>query len=218
MGKLYIIDGVDGCGKSTQTKLLVDKFKKDGKNVVKIKFPNYDSPSSTLVKMYLAGELGCTANDVNSYAASSFYAVDRYASYVKEWKEAYESGAVIISDRYVSSNIIHQGAKLPEEEALEYFKWLYDFEYEKLKIPKPDGVFFLDVSPFISNKQVERRYKGDESKKDIHEKDFEYLVQCHKTGLFACEHGFMTRVDCMDGDKILTPEKINEKILGLINL
>ena len=218
VGKLYIIDGVDGCGKSTQTEILYNKLRSVESNVIKIKFPNYDSPSSALVKMYLGGELGLSADDVNPYAASSLYAVDRYASYITEWKTAYEKGAVIVSDRYVSSNIIHQGAKFPENAAPRYFEWLYDFEYIKLGIPKPDKVFFLNVSPFVSNRQVEKRYNGDDNKKDIHENNFEYLLRCHKTGLLACELGFMTKIDCMDGEEILSPERIHEKIMREIAL
>ncbi len=201
MGKLFVIEGIDGSGKSTQVTTLVNRLKAEGKNPVHIRFPQYDEPSSALLRMYLSGEFGSHPDDVNAYAASCFFAVDRYASYKKVWGEEYQKGSFILSDRYVSSNLIHQGSKAKnEKEALAFFEWLYDFEFEKLCLPKPDEVFFLDVPPAAAVRQVEKRYGGDESKKDIHEKDFAYLEKCYNTAILACENGYMRRIQCLNED------------------
>jgi len=213
MGKLFIIEGIDGSGKSTQLRRLRENLEKRGTDLKTLKFPRYDQPSATLLNMYLHGEFGTSPDAVNAYAASVFFAVDRYASYKLDWKEDYDNGRVLLFDRYVSSNLIHQGSKLSREEALEFFKWLYEFEFDKLGLPRPDSVFFLDVPPEIANRQVESRYCGDEGKKDIHEKDTEYLRRCYETGMFACEHGYMTRIECVRDGKLLSVEEIEDDII-----
>ena len=212
MGRLFIIEGIDGSGKTTQVSLLKNRLFAAGQEVLQIKFPMYAEESSALIRMYLSGEFGTHPDDVNAYAASTFYAVDRYASYKKIWAEDYKNGAFILSDRYVTSNMIHQGAKLDSSKALSFFKWIEDFEYEKMGLPKPDGVFFLDVPPELSVKQVEMRYRGDESKKDIHEKDFDYLNKCYKMAMIACNYGYMKRIDCLAGGKLKSIECINNQI------
>lgn len=217
-GKLFIIEGIDGSGKSTQISLLKRRLFDQGADVEQIKFPNYESDSSALVRMYLSGKFGSEPSDVNAYAASAFYAVDRYASYKSEWGAAYGSGKVIISDRYVSSNIIHQSSKFRTDgEAVEFWSWLYDFEYNKMGIPQPDGVYFLDVPPDIALRQVERRYDGDESKKDIHEKDVSYIRKCYETGLLACENGYMTRIECVRSGQLLSAEEICSSIFSMVS-
>lgn len=168
--KIIVIEGLDGSGKATQTKILCEKFSALGKKVTKLEFPNYESPAAAPVKMYLDGEFGDKPDDVNAYAASAFYAVDRVASYLQFWKKECDNGGVILSDRYVTSNIIYQMSKLPKEEWNSFIDWLNDFEYEKLGIPKPDLVIYLDVEPEVSQKLMEKRYGGDNSKKDLHEK------------------------------------------------
>ena len=115
-GKLIVIEGLDGSGKSTQTELLQKNLAALSVDTKRIKLPDYDDPSSTLVRMYLGGEFGNDPSCVNVYAASSFYAVDRYASYSRHWKEDYLSGKVILADRYTSSNAVHQAVKLPQSE------------------------------------------------------------------------------------------------------
>lgn len=145
--KIIVIEGLDGSGKATQTKILCEKFSALGKKVTKLEFPNYESPAAAPVKMYLDGEFGDKPDDVNAYAASAFYAVDRVASYLQFWKKECDNGGVILSDRYVTSNIIYQMSKLPKEEWNSFIDWLNDFEYEKLGIPKPDLVIYLDVEP-----------------------------------------------------------------------
>ena len=148
--KIIVIEGLDGSGKATQTKILCEKFSALGKKVTKLEFPNYESPAAAPVKMYLDGEFGDKPDDVNAYAASAFYAVDRVASYLQFWKKECDNGGVILSDRYVTSNIIYQMSKLPKEEWNSFIDWLNDFEYEKLGIPKPDLVIYLDVEPEVT--------------------------------------------------------------------
>lgn len=209
---IFIIEGIDGSGKTTQVELLGKRLADTGKNVKRIKFPDYESDSSALVRMYLKGDFGTHPEDVSAYAASTFYAVDRYASYKTGWGKDYNEGTVIISDRYVSSNIIHQSSKLKKEEREDYYKWLCDLEYNKLGLPIPSAVFFLDVPPEISVKNVENRYNGDESKKDIHEKDREYLRTCYNSALEACENLGFVRIPCVKDGKMMSIEDINNAI------
>lgn len=214
---LFIIEGIDGSGKTTQMELLEQKLLGAGIPYKRVKFPNYGDDSSALVKMYLEGQFGTDPMDVSAYAASSFYAVDRYASYKKFWGDDYNSGKVVISDRYVSSNILHQSSKLPEGEFSEFCEWLYDFEYGKLGLPQPTAIFFLDVPPSVSVRQVESRYNGDETKKDIHEKNLEYLWKCYNAGVKACETvPDFIRIPCVKDDKIRSKEEISDIIFGNI--
>lgn len=209
---LIVIEGLDGSGKSTQVELLKEKLINDNFPVKQIKLPDYDDKSSTLVKMYLNGEFGKKADDVNIYAASSFYAVDRFASYKRHWKEDYNSGTVIIADRYTTSNAVHQTVKLPEDEWDEYLSWLTDYEYNKMQIPKPSAVVFLDMPVDISQRLMTMRYGGNEGKKDIHEADVDYLKKCHKAALFAAEKFGWSVIKCSDGENPLPIHEISEKI------
>ena len=168
MGKLIVVEGLDGCGKTTQVNLLPQKLKEMGIDSKLISFPDYDDPSSTLVRMYLSGEFGDKPDSVNAYAASLFYAVDRYASFKRHWSDYYQNGGVVVSGRYVEQNAYHQMSKLPEAEWDKYLDWLYETEYTKTAIPKPDAVIFLDMPLEVSAKMMESSYSGDESKKDIH--------------------------------------------------
>ena len=216
MGKLIVIDGLDGSGKTTQFDIIREKL--SGTHSVKaISFPDYDNPSSALVKMYLGGELSKDADGVNAYAASSFYAVDRYASYKMFWEENYKNGDLVLASRYVSSNAIHQMVKLDESEWDGYLKWLSDYEYGKLGLPVPNLVIFLDMPVEISQKLMSERYGGDESKKDIHEANVKYLQACRKSALYAAEKLGWKIVDCSADGKPLTVEEINGKLLQLIN-
>ena len=190
MGKLIVIEGLDGSGKSTQLELLKDSLKAESIPFKAISFPDYESDSSALVKMYLAGKFGDKPSDVNPFAASLFYCVDRYASYKTKWEDDYKSDKVIVAGRYTTSNAIHQTSKLSEEEWKPFLDWLYDIEYEKVGIPKPDLVIFLDMPVEVSQKLLSGRYHGDESSKDIHEKDVEYLNACRKAAKPPC--GSMT--------------------------
>lgn len=216
MGKLIVIDGLDGSGKTTQFEIIREKL--SGTQRVKaISFPDYDNPSSALVKMYLGGELSKDADGVNAYAASSFYAVDRYASYKMFWEESYKSGDLILASRYVSSNAIHQMVKLDKSDWDAYLEWLSDYEYGRLGLPVPDLVIFLDMPVEISQKLMSERYGGDESKKDIHEANVKYLQACRSSALYAAQRLGWKTVDCSKDGVPLTVEEINGKLLQLIN-
>lgn len=217
MGKLIVIDGLDGSGKTTQFELIQKILCDRGITVKAISFPEYDKPSSTLVKMYLGGEFSKNAEDVNAYASSSFYAVDRYASYKLYWEKDYLDDKLILASRYVSSNAIHQMVKLPEEEWEKYLEWLIDYEYIKMDIPKADKVIFLDMPIEISQKLLSQRYNGDENKKDIHESNIEYLHRCRKSALFAAEKLGWSVVTCNDGENPLPTEEISKKIMKIID-
>ncbi|MBQ3330026.1 MAG: deoxynucleoside kinase [Ruminococcus sp.] len=214
--KLIVIDGLDGSGKATQTKLLSDRLNRRGFKARTISFPDYDSDSSALVRMYLGGRLGSSPDDVNAYAASSFYAVDRVASYINSWRKDCEEFDYIIADRYTTSNIIHQMAKVDEAERDSYIEWLFDFEYHRLELPAPDMVIFLDVDPAISQKLIYGRYQGDESKKDIHERDFAYLMRCRSSALYAIERLGWVRIDCTEDGEMRSIEDIGDSILSMI--
>jgi len=199
MKKLIIIEGLDGSGKSTQVALLQKYFEAEGIAYKKIKLPDYDSPSSTLVNMYLGGEFGKSADDVNAYAAGAFYAVDRFASYKLNWGKDYENGTVILADRYATSNSIYQMEKISEDKWDDYLNWSADFEYEKIGIPSPDAVIYLDMPVEISQKLMTSRYNGDENKKDVHEVDVAFLKKCRKSALYAAEKQGWKVVGCSDG-------------------
>ena len=201
MGKLIVIEGLDGCGKSTQLELLPQNLLKNGIESRSVSFPDYDSNSSALVKMYLGGEFGKKPGDVNAYAASLFYAVDRFASYKTNWGEYYNQNGVIVSGRYTTSSAVHQTSKMDESEWKDFLDWLYDLEYNKVAIPKPDKVIFLDMPIEVSQKLLSGRYNGDEGKKDIHESDTEYLNKCRKAAMFTAEYSGWTIIPCAkDGE------------------
>lgn len=215
MGKLIVLDGLDGSGKTTQFEIIAEKLEK-AHSIKAISFPDYDNPSSALVKMYLNGEISGSAEGVNAYAASSFYAVDRYASYKMFWEENYRSGDIVLASRYVSSNAIHQMVKLPESEWDKYLDWLNDYEYGKLGLPKPDLVIFLDMPVEISQKLMSERYNGDESRKDIHEANVAYLKACRKSALYASERLGWKIVECSSDGEPLSIDEINERIMNFI--
>ncbi len=216
MAKLIIIEGLDGSGKSTQTALLENYFIEKEIAFKKIKLPDYDSPSSTLVNMYLGGEFGKNADDVNPYAAGAFYAVDRFASYKLKWKKDYEEGTLILADRYATSNSIYQMEKLDESEWEYYLNWSEDFEYNKIGIPKPDLVIYLDMPVEISQKLMTSRYEGDEGKKDVHEVNVDFLKKCRKSALFAAEKQNWCVITCSDGNTALPIETIHKMIVEVI--
>ena len=184
MEKLIVIEGLDGSGKSTQTEILENKLKSANKALHHIKLPDYEDSSSALVRMYLGGEFGHDPKAVGAYAASAFYAVDRFANYARKWKTDYENGTLILADRYTTSNAAHQMTKLSKSEWDDYLTWLEDFEYVKLGIPKPSLVIFLDMPVEISQKLMTKRYDGNEAKKDVHEADVNYLSNCREAALY----------------------------------
>ncbi len=213
MGKLIVIEGLDGSGKSTQLELLQKNLKNSGVDCKSVSFPAYESDSSALVKMYLNGEFGKKPDDVNAYAASVFYTVDRYASYKANWGEYYNNGGTIVSGRYTTSNAVHQASKLSEDKWEEFLSWLYDFEYNKIGIPKPDKVIFLDMPIEVSQKLLSKRYEGDNSKKDIHESDTEYLDRCRKSALFTAEYSGWEIIPCAENGEARTIEDIANDVL-----
>ncbi|HJB26883.1 MAG TPA: deoxynucleoside kinase [Firmicutes bacterium] len=214
--ELIVLDGLDGSGKSTQIDLLEQNLRRLGKKVKKISFPDYANESSALVKLYLSGAFGNDAYAVNAYAASSFYAVDRYASYKQFWQKDYEQGTVILAARYTTSNAIHQMGKLPIEEWDAYLAWLEDYEYGKLGLPRPDVVLFLEMEPEISAKLISSRYHGDESKRDIHEKNRKYLLECTKSARYAGKKLGFQMISCDDGETPYSIEQIQQKIMECI--
>ena len=210
--KIIVIEGLDGSGKATQTALLAQKLSEKGIKVRRLEYPDYDSPSSSLVKMYLGGEFGSKPEDVNAYAASAFYAVDRAAGFLGDWKADYQSGTLFLCDRYCTSNIIYQMAKVSDAERDAFIEWQADFEYDKLGLPRPDAVIYLDVSPDVSQKLMEKRYVGDQSKKDLHESNLSFLLSCRKSALYAAEKCGWKIIDCCENGDIKSIDKISEEI------
>lgn len=186
-GRLFVIEGLDGSGKATQTARLIETLRGEGRAVTPLSFPCYESDSSALVRMYLGGAFGDRPDAVNAYAASAFYAVDRYASYQTGWRTGYEAGEVFVADRYATSNAVYQMGKLPRAEWDGYLDWLAEFEYERLGVPAPDAVVYLDVRPETGARLMRERYGGDESKKDIHEKDLLFQQTGREAALYCAE-------------------------------
>ncbi len=213
MGKLIVIEGLDGSGKSTQLDLLPKALKEKGIDCKSVSFPDYESDSSALVKMYLRGEFGTNPNDVNAFASSIFYTVDRFASFKKNWGEYYNNGGVIVSGRYTTSNAVHQTSKLDKKDWENFLDWLYDFEYSKVGIPKPDKVIFLDMPIEVSQKLLSGRYKGDETKKDIHESDTEYLSKCREAATFTARYSGWFVIPCAKDGEVRSIEDISKDIL-----
>ncbi|WP_322201661.1 dTMP kinase [Acutalibacter intestini] len=214
---LVVIEGLDGSGKATQTALLEQALKKRGP-VRRVSFPDYHSPSSALVKMYLGGEFGGGPQVVNAYAASSFYAVDRYASFQRNWREDYQNGTMILADRYVTSNLLYQMGKLPGERWGEYMAWVEDFEYGKLGLPRPDQVLLLDMPVEVSWQLTLARYGGDRAKQDIHEKDKNFLQSCAHCARFAAQRLGWRVVPCTERGQLLGVEEIHQRIMGALEL
>ena len=211
MHKLIVVEGLDGSGKATQAKLLAAGLRSSGLPVTEVSFPDYASDSSALVKMYLAGEFGRKPDDVNAYAASSFYAVDRYASFKKNWEQDYRNG-IVIADRYTTSNAVHQCSKLDPAEWDRYLAWLFDFEYNKLGIPAPDLVIYLRVAPEVSQKLLAGRYEGNLERKDIHEKDVEYLRRCRAAAEYCAGKLGWKTIECAADGEMRTIENIQEDV------
>ena len=221
MGKLFVIDGTDGSGKQTQLETLKKRLTDEKIDYRTVSFPNYDSPSSSLVKMYLAGEFGTDAKAISPYIASTFYAADRYATYVTQYKEYYENGGIILADRYTTANMVHQAGKIQDKaERKKFLDWLWDFEFNLYGLPVPAEVFFLNMPPDISNKLIDNRAKKDNRKKDIHEQDKNYLEKCHEVYQEMANRYDWDIVECAKDNQLRTIEEIHEdvwqKIQGLI--
>lgn len=219
MGKLIVIEGTDSSGKETQTKRLFEKLEEKGLKVKKISFPNYDSPACEPVKMYLAGAFGEDAMKVNPYPVSTMYAIDRYASFKTDWEKFYNEDGIIVTDRYVTSNMVHQASKIRDlDEKKKYLNWLEDLEYEKMGIPRPDLVIFLNMPTEMAVKlMAERKNKiTGEEKKDIHERDKEYLKESHANACKIANTYNWKEIKCSDGERIKTIEEIGEEVFSLV--
>lgn len=216
MGKLVVIEGLDGSGKNTQTKLLLKYLDSIGVKNKYVTFPNYDCDSSKLIKMYLNSEFGSEPNAVNAYAASSFYAVDRFASFKKFWQKEYDENYVIICDRYTTSNAIYQMCKLPESEWNEYLSWLSDYEYVKLELPKPDKVIYLSVPIEVSQSLLTKRYMGNEMQKDIHESNLNFLKDCKKAAEYVAKAQNWDKVGCTDSGAMRSMDSIHKDIVNIL--
>lgn len=219
MGKLFVIDGTDGSGKQTQCLKLRQRFDKEGIKYMNIAFPNYDSPSSSLVKMYLSGEFGKHPSDVSAYVASTFYAADRYATYKTQLEKYYETGGIILADRYTTSNMIHQAGKIQDKkERKKFIDWLFDLEFNLYKIPKPDKVIFLNMPPKSSQALMQNRENKftHNQEKDIHEKEIAYLEESYNAACELAKEYDWTEINCIKDNEIRSIDDIHEEIFEII--
>jgi len=219
MGRLIVIEGTDSSGKETQTKKLYDRLVDEGKKSKKISFPNYESPASEPVKMYLAGDFGGDAKKINPYPVSTMYAIDRYASYMTDWKKEYEEDYIVVTDRYTTSNMVHQASKIEdEEEKNRYLEWLKDLEYEKMGIPVPDLVIFLNMPTETARMLMENRKNKitGEEKKDIHEKDKDHLKEAYQNACQIAVRDNWKEVRCVGEDGLKTIDEISQEVYRLV--
>ena len=216
MGKLIVFEGTDGSGKSTQFELLTKRLETEWTAFHRLRFPQYEEPSSALIRMYLGGAFGEDPEAVNAYAASTFYAVDRYASYQRVWKDYYQGGGLVVSDRYTTSNAVHQGSKVQEGERAEFFRWLYDLEYDRMGLPRPDLVVLLDMPVELSEQLMRKREQRTGTKADIHERDEEYLKKCREVARQAAAYYGWRRVSCVKDGALRSIEEIHEEIYAIV--
>lgn len=211
-GKLIVFEGTDGSGKATQSELLCQELTRRGVPYRKLTFPRYQEESSALVRLYLGGAFGQKPGDVNAYAAAAFYSVDRYASYKQDWGEFYESGGLVVADRYTTSNAVHQASKLPPEERTVFLNWLFELEYGKLGLPKPDLVLYLDMPTEITEKMMRSREAATGTHADIHEQDEAYLKSCREAAREIVKDCGWTVIHCAKGDAPRTVEDIHNEV------
>ncbi|MBE6914742.1 MAG: thymidylate kinase [Ruminococcaceae bacterium] len=216
-GKLIVMEGIDGSGKSTQYKKLCERLTAEGTAYKKIVFPRYSEESSALIRAYLGGQFGDRPGDVNAYAASTFYAVDRFASFKTDWGAYYNAGGLVLADRYTTSNACHQGSKVAEGEHQQFLDWLYNFEFCLMELPKPDLVLYLDIDIETSRRQMERRQEQTNTQADIHEKDFRYLAECLAAGHYAADHYGWKRICCVENGAMRSVEAIHEEIYAAVS-
>lgn len=217
MGKLIVLEGTDGSGKSTQFAQLASRLDADGIRYKRLVFPQYSEPSSALLRMYLNGDFGANPEDVNAYAASTFYAVDRYASYSKVWREDYCRGGLILADRYTTSNAVHQASKLPKDKWAEFFDWLYDFEFRLLELPKPDLVILLNMPTDQAEALIRARCDQTGAASDIHEADSRYLEKCRASAMAAAAYYGWRVIECVSGGRLKSVDQVHEEIFSLVS-
>ena len=219
MGKLFVIDGTDASGKQTQLKKLQERLEKENIQYKLVSFPNYDSPSSSLVKMYLSGEFGKNAKEISPYVASTFFAGDRYATFKKELEEFYNNDGIILADRYTTANMVHQAGKITDKEEREKFlNWLWDFEFNLYKLPVPTKVFFLNMPPkyaFELMKNRENKFTH-EAQKDIHESDENHIIDSYNAACEVADKYNWTKIECVRDDKLRTIDEIHEDIFKVV--
>lgn len=215
MGKLFVIDGTDGSGKQTQFKKLQERLDKEGIEYKTVSFPNYDNPSSSLVKMYLSGEFGEDAKEISPYIASTFYAADRYATYKRYLEDYYNNGGIILADRYTTANMVHQAGKIKNKDEREKFlDWLWDFEFNLYGLPVPTKSFFLNMPPDYALKLMEHRKNKftHEEKKDIHERDKNHIIDSYNAACSLVDKYDWYEVKCVKDNQIRTVDDIHEEI------
>lgn len=215
MGKLFVIDGTDGSGKQTQFEKLKERLTEEGVDYRVVSFPNYDDPSSSLVKMYLSGEFGENAKEVSPYIASTFYAADRYATYKRFLEKYYQEGGLILADRYTTANMVHQAGKIKEKKEREKFlDWLWDFEFNLYGLPVPTKAFFLNMPPEYALKLMEHRENKftHTDKKDIHERDKNHIIDSYEAACDLVDKYNWYDVKCVKNSEIRPIEEIHEEI------
>ena len=218
-GCLIVLEGTDGCGKATQTKRLLERMQTEKYPVHAVSFPRYDNPSAALVQMYLQGQFGTDPHDVNPYAASVFYAVDRYAAWKQEMQRSYEQGHIILCDRYTTSNAVFQCEKLSADKKPAFLEWLTDLEYDKMGIPAPDLVIWLDMPVQATLAHTKTRPAKTDNKIDIHEKDADYLERCYENAKYVARALGWVPVRCTDDDgKIKSIDDIHNEIWEHVKL
>ena len=215
-GKLIVFEGTDGSGKATQSRLLFERLQREGMDCRKLNFPRYGEKSAALVELYLSGAFGSHPDDVNAYAASTFFSVDRYASYKQDWGGYYEAGGLLIADRYTTSNAVHQASKLPDGERERFLDWLFGFEYGLLGLPEPSLVFYLDVPTELTEQLMREREKATHTAADIHEADDAYLRACRDNARMFASRGGWQRIDCARGGALRRVEDIHEEIYARV--
>ena len=214
--RLIVLEGTDGSGKATQAKLLLRSLEDRGVSCREIDFPRYGNPFAEPANLYLHGALGGAPGDVNACAASVMFAVDRFASYKEDWGAFYESGGVVVANRYTTSNAVHQASKLPDGERRSFLDWLFDLEYRRLGLPEPDLVLYLDMPTEAAKRLLRRREQETNTQADIHERDGEYLRRCREcAGEIARIQGWAI-VNCAAEGAPRTPEDIHQEILAMV--
>lgn len=212
-GKLLVLEGTDASGKSTQFELLCRFLTERGISYRRLVFPRYQEESSALIRMYLNGQFGSHPDDVSAYTASTFFALDRYASYQTEWKDYYRNGGLILADRYTTSNAVHQASKLDGAKQQAYLDWLFDFEYRIMGIPAPDDVYFLDMPTEAVRDLLEHRQGKTQ---DIHEQDLDYLKKCYQTASHLAEQFGWHRIRCTCQGSVRTIADISEELTSAV--